>query len=356
MAPTEVSGAPPARLVEVLRGGLVESVHRGHLVVVDAEGGLLTHLGDPSFPTFLRSAAKPLQAIPVVEEGAADRYGLSEEELALLCGSVSGQDFHVAAARSALARAGLGEELLACGAQRPTHRPTARRLESGGELILPIHNNCVGKHVGMLLLCAHRGWDPAGYLRPDHPVQTLVRGVIADLCGVRPESMGTGVDGCGVPVFRVPLRAFGWSYARLARPEAGGGMSADRARAIGRLLAAAAAHPEMIAGDEQVDTETMRVGGSSFFMKTGAEASYGIALTSRAAGIAFKVEDGAPRALGPVAIECLRQAGLLSVEEVERLRPFHRPQLRNHRKEVVGELAPVLRVHGLDFAEPGPVA
>jgi L-asparaginase II len=283
----------------------------------------------------------------VVEEGAADRYGVEEPELALLCGSVSGQDYHVAAARRLLAKAGLAEDLLACGAQRPSHALTAKRLEAAGEAFLPVHNNCVGKHVGMLLLCAHRGWDPAGYQRADHPVQLLMRKVIAEMCGTRPEAMDAGVDGCGVPVYRVPLRAFALAYARLSASGSDTRMSADRARAVRRLTAAAVAHPEMIAGDEQVDTETMRAGRGDFLVKTGAEASYGISLLDRGVGAAFKIEDGSMRALGPVAIECLSRWGLLSTDAVESLRRFHRPEVRNHRKEVVGELRPAF--------EPGPV-
>lgn len=341
---TRMNSLVPAPLVHVLRGGLVESIHRGHLTAVSSDGEVLACLGDPEFPTFLRSAAKPIQAIPVVEEGAADRYGLTEQELALLCGSVSGQDFHVAAARSILAKASLGEELLACGAHRPSHALTARQLESAGLPFLPVHNNCVGKHTGMLLLCAHKGWDPTGYLRPDHPVQLLVRRVVAELCDVTPESMGVGIDGCGVPVFQVPLRSFALAYARLGEGAAAEQLGQERRRAVRRLMAAVTAHPEMVAGDGQVDTEAMRAGRpGAFFMKTGAEASYGISLLKEGVGVAFKIEDGSQRALAPVAVECLSQAGALGPKALEGLRTFHRPEIRNHRKEVVGELAPVFR-------------
>jgi L-asparaginase II len=337
--------APPP-FVHVLRGGLLESVHRGHLVAATADGRPLATLGDPFFPTYLRSAAKPLQAIPVIEEGCADRYGFDDRELALLCGSVSGQDFHVAAVRSVLAKAGLDESFLACGVHRPSHAPTAKRLEEAGEPFLPVHNNCAGKHAAMLALCAHRGWDPTGYLRPDHPVQRLILAVVAQMCALPAGEVGVGVDGCGVPVFRVPLSSAARAYARLARPEDDPAVASDRAAAIRRLMAAALAHPEMIAGDDRVCTETMRLGNRKFFAKTGAEASYGLAFLDRGLGLAFKVEDGSARAIEPVVVEVLRQAGALPPEAVEDLRRFHRPAVRNHRKEVVGELVAVLDLGG----------
>lgn len=336
---------PPA-FVHVLRGGLVESVHRGHLVAARPDGSLAASLGDAEFPTFLRSAAKPLQALPVLESGAADRYGIPPAELALLCGSVSGQDFHVAAVRSVLARAGLDESLLACGVHRPSHRPTAQRLDEAGTQPLPVHNNCAGKHAAMLVLCAHRAWDPKEYVRPDHPVQRWILETVAAMCALPPEAVGLGADGCGVPVFRVPLCNVARAYARLAAPEADPSVPAERAAAIRRLMGACSAHPEMVAGDDRVCTEAMRAGPGRFFAKTGAEGSYGIALFGRGLGIVLKIEDGAARAVDPAAVEVLRQCGALGPEEVAALRRFHRPRVRNHRREEVGELVPVLDLKG----------
>ena len=333
-------------LVHVLRGGLVESLHRGHLAACRPDGSLVRSLGDPDFPTFLRSAAKPLQAVPVIVSGAADRYGLTPPELACMCGSVSGQDFHVAAVRSILAKAGLGEELLACGVHRPSHRPTARRIAAEGRPYLPVHNNCAGKHAAMLILCAHRGWPTEGYTRPDHPVQILIRRTVAMMCALEPGDLGVGVDGCGVPVFRAPLRSLARAYARLADPEADGGLDPDTCRAVHRLMEACTAHPEMVAGDERVCTEVMRAGKGRFFAKTGAEGSYGIAWFDRAVGIAMKVEDGSLRALDPLVVEVLRQAGALAGDEVAPLARFHRPEVLNHRREVVGEFVPVVDLGG----------
>lgn len=320
----------------------MESLHRGHLVVVDGRGSAVTSLGDPGFPTFLRSAAKPLQAISVVESGAAARFGFDDAELALFCGSVSGQDFHVAAVRSVLAKIGLTEADLRCGVHRPSHAATAKRLLDAKEPFLPVHNNCAGKHAAMLALCVHQRFDPEGYTELSHPVQQLILEVVAEMCDLSADQVGVGVDGCGVPVFRVPLQSAARAYARLARPEADPSLSEERAGAIRRLMAAAVRHPEMIAGDDRICTEAMRLGGERFFAKTGAEASYGIALLHQGLGVAFKVEDGGARALEPVVVETLRQLGGLEEEEALQLRRFHHPTVRNHRKEVVGELVPIL--------------
>ncbi len=336
----------PPVFVRSTRGGLDESLHRGHLVAARPDGTVVAALGDPDFPTFLRSTAKPLQAVPVVSSGAADRFGITPAELALMCGSVSGQAFHVAAVRSVLGKAGLGEDLLACGVHRPSHRPTARRMAETGEPFLPVHNNCAGKHAAMLLLCAHHGWSPRGYTAPDHPVQQLVLETVARLCGVGTGGVGVGVDGCGVPVFRLPLRHLARAYARLAGPDRDPGLGDDDRAALGRLAAACTAHPEMVAGDERVCTEVMRAGRGGFMAKTGAEGSYGIALLDRGIGIALKIEDGALRALDPVVVEVLRQARALTADQVAALARFHRPVVRNHRKEVIGQRVAVLDLGG----------
>ena len=332
----------PVPFTRVTRGGLLESLHRGHLAAVRPDGSLALSLGDGEFPTYLRSAAKPFQAISVVEEGAADRYGLSDAELALLCGSVNGQDYHVAAVRSVLAKAGLDESMLACGVHKPSHGPTARRMAERGEPALPVHNNCAGKHAAMLALCAHKGWNPAGYTSPDHPVQVLIRRTVADCCGLVPEALETGIDGCGVPVFRAPLRAVARGYALLARPEEVPGLSPARTAAVRRLMGAAAAHPEMVAGDERLCTDIMRAGRGGFFAKTGAEGSYGLSFFGTGLGIALKVEDGSQRALGPVVVEILLAVGGLSEEEARGLASHHHPSVKNHRKEIVGAVEPAL--------------
>lgn len=333
------AAACPVPLANVTRGGLVESVHRGHVVVAKPDGTVTQFLGDPEFPTFLRSAAKPFQALAVVETGAADRFGLNEAELALMCGSVSGQDYHVAAARSVLSKAGLNESLLECGVHKPSHRGTLKAMEDRGEKPLPVHNNCVGKHTAMLVICAHLGYPHDGYYKDGHPVQELIRATVAAICGLSPDVLGVGVDGCGVPVFRAPLKAVAHGYARFAAPREAG-FSADRAEAVERLMRAALSHPEMIAGDERVCTDTMRRAPGRFLSKTGAEASYGLSLVSDRLGVALKIEDGGQRALSPVVVELLIKMGQLSKEDADALPLHRRTAIKNHRREIVGYVEP----------------
>lgn len=325
----------PVPLAVATRGGLVESIHRGHVVVARPDGSVARSLGDPDFPTYLRSAAKPFQALAVIETGAADRYGITDAEMALMCGSVSGQDYHVASARSVLAKAGLTENLLECGIHKPSHRATLKLMEERGEKPLPVHNNCVGKHAAMLIMCAHLGYPFEGYYRDGHPIQTLIRRTVAEICGLPPEALGVGVDGCGVPVFRAPLRAVAVGYARFAAPSEAD-FPADRTAAVKRLMKAALAHPEMIAGDERVCTDTMRRAPGRFLSKTGAEASYGLSLVTDKLGVALKVEDGGQRALSPIVVELLLKMGQLTAEDAEALSAHRKSAIKNHRRETIG--------------------
>jgi L-asparaginase II len=332
--------APP--LAELRRGGLTESVHRGAVAVCDATGRRVAGLGHPAMATFLRSAAKPLQALPIILTGAAGRYGFSDAELAAMCGSLNGEDFQVAAVLSILAKAGLGPEFLACGVHAPSHRPTAQALAARGEKPAPVHNNCAGKHAAMLVLCAHLGLDPAGYTQASHPVQGVVLAAVAEMCAYPAEQIGLGVDGCGVPVFRLPLIALAGAYARLAAP-AQAGLAPETAAAVAQLMAACLAHPEMIAGTGRLCTRIMQAAPGKVLAKTGAEGSYALALPERGLGVALQIEDGAPRALGPVVCEVLHHLGVLDHASLDGpLADLHHGQIKNHRGEVVAELVPVL--------------
>ncbi len=337
--PDQVSPGVP--LVAATRGGLIESVHFGHLAAVDARGDRVESRGDPDFPTYLRSCAKPLQALAVLETGAAQKYGFEDPELAAMCGSLNGQDFQVEVVRSILGKTGLDERYLKCGPQRPSHRPTAKQLQRSGQPFSAIHNNCAAKHAAMLALCVHLGHPVEDYDAPDHPVQQLILAVIAQTCAVPAESIGIGVDGCGVPVFRLPLRNLARAYAGLADPEAAG-WSVSRRAAVRRLVGAALAHPEMIAGDERLCTALMRAAPGRFLAKVGGEGSYAVAWPERGMGIALKITDGSMRALGPAIIGWLGRLGALSETEVEILAAWARPPIENHRGQVVGGLEQLL--------------
>jgi L-asparaginase II len=316
-------------LVYVTRGDQIESIHRGHIIVADSHGKIVYHLGDPDHTICLRSCGKPLQALPVITTGAADVFHISPAELAVMSGSLSGQDFHVKAITSILDKIGLDEHALHCGIHRPSHRQTARKLQQDGEQPSSLHNNCAGKHVAMLTLCVYHGWPLENYISPEHPVQQLIVDTVSSLTEVPVEQIGIGIDGCGVPVFFLPLAHLVRSYAKLTD-------FSDQA--ISRLMEAALSNPEMIAGDERICTDIMRISGKKIFAKTGAEGGYAMSLMEKGWGVGIKIEDGNNRALYPVIVETLRQLQVLSREDEKSLEAYHHPLIVNHRKEIVGSI------------------
>lgn len=325
------------KLAEVWRGEIVESTHRGALVVVDAQGTILKSIGDPQYLTYWRSAAKPIQAVPVVESGAAARFGFNGEELALITASHSGEAEHVRVIRSMLRKMQLGEETLYCGVHSPFHKKTARKLTEEGKQPTAVHCNCSGKHAGMLAISIHLDCPLSGYHRPEHPVQKLILKSIAHYTGISEQEVKVGIDGCGVPVFGLPLFNMALAYARIAAP--------DRDRAADRVLRAMVDNPFMVAGSDRICTDLMKVSKGAIVAKTGAEGVYCAALVDRGIGIALKIEDGAQRALAPVMVEALIQLGWLSVEQGEELANHHLVSLRNFHKEVIGSIRPAFRLN-----------
>jgi L-asparaginase II len=325
-------------LVEVLRGKTVESRHAGAIAVADADGHLLMALGDVERPIFPRSAVKALQAIPLVESGAADAFGLGEDELAVACASHSGDRVHVEAVRSLLAKAGLDESYLACGAHWPVSDKAMHALMRDGRRSQAIHNNCSGKHAGMLAAALHLGFDPRGYERPDHQLQVLIKGIISEICGVALERDGMGVDGCSVPTWPLPLAALAGGFARLGT---GAGLSPKRAEAARRLREACCAYPALVAGEGRFDTIAMRGLAPDLFVKGGAEGVHCAALPGLGLGIARKIDDGAKRgterALAEVLAALLPKARRALADQLE-------GEIFNWRGLVVGRLlaAPAL--------------
>ena len=319
-------------LIEVTRGSLVESNHRGATAVVDADGRLMLALGDVARPIFPRSAVKALQAIPLIESGAADAFGLDEPELAIACASHSGDAIHLAAVRTLLAKAGLDESQLACGAHWPISERTTRELVRAGRSPEAIHNNCSGKHAGMLAKALHLGLDPSGYERREHGVQEEIRRIISDICGVELEREDMGIDGCSVPTFAFPLAALARGFARLA---SGKGLSPARAAAARRLMGACFANPVLVAGEGRLDTIVMRGLAGSVFAKGGAEGIHCAALPELGIGIAVKIDDGAKRAT-ETAFALLLAKLVAGADQV--LAGELQGQIRNWRGLKVGEL------------------
>jgi len=305
-------------LVEVVRGTIVESRHVGAIAIADARGRLLLALGDVERPIFPRSAVKALQAIPLVESGAAEAFGLGEGELAVACASHSGDRVHIEAVTSLLAKAGLDESDLACGAHWPVSERTTRELMRAGRRPQAIHNNCSGKHAGMLAASVHLGLDPRGYERPDHRLQVMIAGIISETCGVRLDQDRMGVDGCSVPTWSLPLSALAQGFARLGTGE---GLSPTRAEAAQRLLRACFASPVLVAGEGRFDTIAMRALAPAIFVKGGAEGVHCGALPGLGLGVALKVDDGAKRgverALSEVLAALLPEARAALADQLE---------------------------------------
>jgi L-asparaginase II len=319
--------------VAVMRNRHVESIHRVHVAVVHAERGLVASAGDAGFVSFVRSAIKMFQALPLVEDDGVERFGLSGEELALCAASHNGERFHVDAARSILRKAGAHEDLLACGAHPPMHPAAAERLAADGERPGRIHNNCSGKHAGMLAFAAVHGWPADGYHRLEHPVQQRVLDTLASWSGVAPESVSIGIDGCGLPTFALPLDSVATACARFAAA------AADGVSAPARITAAMTRHPEYVAGTGRLCTDLMKAAGGRLFAKVGAEGYYCAGAPAARLGIAIKVEDGARRAVEPALLAVLHALDLISTSELATLAQYANAEVLNTRGEVVGALA-----------------
>jgi L-asparaginase II len=321
-------------LVEVLRGPLVESRHRGAVAVVDADGAAALMVGDVTTPIFPRSAVKALQALPLIESGAAERYGFGDEELALACASHSGEPEHVAGVARMLARAGLDAAELRCGVHWPMAQAAVTALARSGEPSA-LHNNCSGKHAGFLCDACAMGIDHADYWRAEHPVQRQVRAVLEDMTGIALGEDRRAIDGCSVPTWAIPLQNLAHAFAKFAT---GQRLAPERARAAARLRTACAQKPWHVAGTGRFCTEIMQLFGPRVFVKTGAEGVYCGALPELGLGISLKCDDGAGRAAQAVTAAVIARFLPLSDAERAALTQFMRPALRNWNGFEVGSL------------------
>jgi L-asparaginase II len=304
-------------LATVRRGELVESVHRGRLAVFDPRGDKIEALGDSEAYVYLRSSAKPLQALPLVLSGTADAIGLTDEELAVACASHNAEEPHLAAVRSILEKAGLSEDDLQSGAHLPMYGPAADKLVCKGEEPRPIHGNCSGKHAGMLAVCVHENYETLTYRDPAHPLQRRILGLIAETCGVPEDGVLVAGDNCGVPAFALPLRSFATGLARIATGEE---LPDQLAGAALRIRDAMRAHPSMVAGTERFDTELMEQ--THLLVKGGAEAVLAVG-NFEGWGMALKISDGSQRAVRPVALAALEHMGVRMGEGDSIVRGLH---------------------------------
>ena len=319
-------------LIEVVRGGVVESRHRVAVSVSD-DAGPVAHVGPDAEWVFLRSAAKPMQALPLVEEGVVERGGLTQAELALCCASHEGEPEHVSGARSILAKAGADESLLECGPHLPFSPDATRAVLSDGGAPERVHNNCSGKHAGMVALAVAMGWDPAGYHAYDHPVQRRMAAEMTRWSGLPESEIPTGVDGCGIVCFAMALPVMATVFARFASAARDGETS-------GRVVDAMTSHPFMVGGTGRACTDVMAQAGGRAFVKLGAEGVYGGGVPDLGLGFSIKVMDGGRRAVEVALVHTLAALGVLDDADVTALAKHGRPPVLNTRDEVVGEVRP----------------
>jgi len=331
-------------VVEVKRGSVTESRHRGHIVVVDPEGQIIASLGAPENVTYLRSSAKPFQAISLLTTGAAERFGFTDREVALACGSHNGEPIHTELAASMLRKIGLGPEALRCGAHEPYGIEAARDLRMRGEQPNALHNNCSGKHAGMLAVALHLGASIENYENPENPVQKAIVDVVSQFSGVAVTDMAIGVDGCAAPVFGITVKAMALAYARLVSPPAS--LDKKTRDACERIVRVMSAYPELIGGtSDRLDTEIMRAAPRRLVSKVGAEGVYTAGIKPseewpHGFGIAIKIEDGDDKRARPtVVIESLRQLGVLRDESLEAVAKYAFFPVKNRRDEIVGEIS-----------------
>lgn len=341
-------------VVEQTRGPWVENVFRGDVAVVDSTGRLLFKVGDADKETFWRSSAKPIQAMPILLTGAADAFGFGSQHLAIFSSSHNGEEVHTQTVLDGLKKAGLSTELLQCGSHAPYDRGTAEALAATGQEPGVVHNNCSGKHTGMLALAKHLGLPLENYMDPNSKLQQLILANVADVTGVSAGDIAIGVDGCGVPVFGLPIRNMAYAFARLSDPTY---MPVGKEEAGRRFRDAMLEHPYLVAGRKRICTELMALPGGRFVAKSGAEGVYCVGVLPHAVsdrlkaagavggvGIAVKIEDGNNNVRHQVTVEAMRQLGLLTDADLTALSRFGVYPVKNHAGRLVGEIKPVFTV------------
>ena len=327
--------------VRVWRGTVLESRHRVQAALCRPDGRLEAATEQSGFVTTFRSSAKPFQLVPLVERGHAGRWELSDEQLAIMAASHTGSRYHLALVEGILERLGLSDRHLACGFHEPLDPDELAAVRAHPARRSALHNNCSGKHAGMLCLALSEGWPLGGYERPDHPVQRLMRRTVAELCGLGPDQLAVAIDGCSASAFGLPLAAMARGYAGLA---AAAPSEDPRERALHRIRTAMAAHPVAVGGDGRFSTRLMQATDGRLLAKGGAEGLECVALTDRSLGLAIKCEDGQVRGIPPAAIALLEHLGALSEAQLERLGQERRPLVRNHVGIEVGRVEAVVQL------------
>lgn len=330
-----------AVLTEVTRGDIVESRHHGQVAVCDHTGKLLAYAGDPEMVTYIRSAAKPIQAVNLFLSGAADKYQFTPKELAIMCSSHYGEKFHQETIYGILKKIGLSTQDLLCGTPPSISADYQYKQIWEHHKLDESNSDCSGKHCGFLSVCMAKGYDIKDYNSPQHPMQQEILALMSDFCQLPKEDFAIGVDGCGVPVHGLPLKNMAMAYARFANPET---LPEQYREPCRRLFQAVNEEPQMLAGTNGFCTEFLRHTHGKFIGKLGAEAVYCIGVKDKDMGITVKIEDGNYRALYPAVMSVLKQLNLLTPEEEKALEKFAVPEVRNDLGNTVGVIRPAVQL------------
>jgi L-asparaginase II len=320
-------------LIQTERGGLAECVHFGAVAVVDAGGRLLASAGDAQRLTFTRSTLKPFQALPFMEAGGAEHFGLDDPQLALLCASHNGEDRHVAQVDRLLAASRLGYKRLQCGCHTPYFVELG--VKGPGAPYDERHHNCSGKHAGFLAYCVQHGLALDNYLAIDHALQRAIARELMRVMELQSHEMAVGTDGCSAPNYAVPLSRLALGYARLAAGSGACGAS------LARLSQAMRSHPDLVSGSGRNDEAFMRIGRGDWVSKVGADGVQAIGSCSRQTGLAIKIADGSKPALFAAAVEAMDQLGWLDAQQRQALQPWRAADIRSIKGEQVGLRRPV---------------
>jgi len=321
--------------VEITRGGMVESFHQVAVCILDADRNVMFSAGDIDAPVFLRSTAKPFIAAAALAAGVQQAFALEPREIAVMAASHGGQSFHIEAVRSILRRIGMDESALRCGTHPPYNEMAAAQLQQSGEAAGAVHNNCSGKHAGILALCKLLGADPSTYLEASNPAQQYILDFCARMADQRASDFELAVDGCGIPVYATSLRNAARAFVRLGTLD---GVSAEDAHALRTVREAMMRHPEYVAGTGEFDTRLMTAAPGNLVCKAGAEGVHGAAFLQGGVGMALKVLDGAARARAPAALAAVRRLGLLDEALLVQLADLERPVVYNRAGRAVGEV------------------
>lgn len=333
--------------IQVYRGEFVESAHDVHVAVVHANGDLIAYYGNPFRQTFARSSMKPFQVISVVESGAIEKYQIEDRELSLFCASHSAEPYHREAVSNILRKIQLEVDHLQCGTHVPMDFESYKQLIREGRELTPLYSNCSGKHSGMLTACVMQGFDVESYREVSHPYQQQIIDNIANITGYARDKIKTSVDGCGVPVHRLPLYYTALGFARLAAPEHWEQGSEQRKDSLRRVRDAMTTHPEMVAGTKRYDTDLMTAFKGRIVSKSGAEGVHCYGDRETGIGVIVKVEDGQGRASSVASMEVLQQLQIGNPTIWEQLKDYHHVPVLNARDEAIGKVVPNFKLKRL---------